>query len=872
MRDATITISFSLSDDGGCAGHTAPQLRRLEGQEALSALYRFEIDLAYDAEPPAPETALGTAATLCLDGGEQRRRDIRGIVAEWHPRKDPSGGWRVAATLVPRAWLLTRRRRTRGFHDLAPPDVAVAVSAELRDDGAPYARLALTRGYAPRVAIGQHAETDFDLLGRLLEDAGIAYVFDHAGAAERMVLTDSNSALAQVGGALAPGAEADAGSLVRRGRLDVAADGRVAARTTWEGEGADPRLAPGARLHHPEGPEAGLLLLSVKHWGAYDPETGAWTYGNSHAAQAFDRAFRPAPTTPRPTAQGVRSAVVADDGRGGALRHPVDGRIALLVPEETGGGSALCWAATALPDGGQPPAGARVAWSCLDGDPDRPVVIGAFADGAASRPGRQESGLGKRRVPAAFIPASEVTTIDEAPVPRHLGPPYEDHNIAGSEFAQEDTLKGTGAPDGKSFSVLVPDYDSAASDNDQAGKSTYLRLGSVNNKKSTGDNADANTPETWFYDGKHGSLELALNTKKEDFHGWFDYTDGNRTTITKGNKEEIIGNKRRLTIGGGGENVWDANPIYWLDYGPEFIAEGGPWKKIVAEQASSETYTIGDNQSASLGISWDIHGGFAGKAQVAGNLTYGAAWDVSYDYSSTIAFGKSDSFDFKDGSSYDLSTDASISAIEEVHIGVFDQSIQADARNEVKSAFVTSQAWAAAVGGVIGFAAGGVPGIVRACTSDASSATGAAVSRSLMGAMQGASMAVWASSLKKAKTYKKKIGGWKSGGKFGSELHMVEDQIIMALKNNASLVGFISMNDQGEIALNSLYSDQKLSYLKLRDNGNVEIESGNTVKIQNEKRDGMFSIKTGGQLETKATSWKINSKVFNVSDTLKLAG
>ena len=87
--------------------------------------------------------------------------------------------------IVPDLWLSTQRRGNRIFQHLSIPDIVrkvlgeLGVSGEWRIDGGAYPKLEYKV---------QYAETDYDFVSRLLEEAGIAFVFEDGG---RLVFSDA---------------------------------------------------------------------------------------------------------------------------------------------------------------------------------------------------------------------------------------------------------------------------------------------------------------------------------------------------------------------------------------------------------------------------------------------------------------------------------------------------------------------------------------------------------------------------------------------------------------------------------------------------------------------------------------------------------
>lgn len=169
------------------------EVRRFHIEERMSDLFVIELELRSGNEDIDLEAIVGKSATLQLAGyfGASGRRGWSGVlrnIAQTRVESSETGLSTYEATLVPRLWLLTQRRNNRLFQHVSIPDIVRVildewqVTAEWKIRADAYPDLELRT---------QYAETDFDFVSRLLEEAGIAYYFEHDGDHEsRMVLHD----------------------------------------------------------------------------------------------------------------------------------------------------------------------------------------------------------------------------------------------------------------------------------------------------------------------------------------------------------------------------------------------------------------------------------------------------------------------------------------------------------------------------------------------------------------------------------------------------------------------------------------------------------------------------------------------------------
>ncbi len=187
------------------------------GREALSRLFRFDVRFVSAIDAATIEAQLlGQPAELSLDvpGCEPRR--IRGIVARVRADgvRDERGRFRYQVRLVPRMWLLRKRKNTRIYQDATVIEVVDRVLDEHR-----IARQwRVARRYPRRAYCVQYEETDLDFVARQLAEDGLFFHFEqpaHGGPlldgerderAERLIIGDNAEAYALIAGSLAEAA------------------------------------------------------------------------------------------------------------------------------------------------------------------------------------------------------------------------------------------------------------------------------------------------------------------------------------------------------------------------------------------------------------------------------------------------------------------------------------------------------------------------------------------------------------------------------------------------------------------------------------------------------------------------------------------
>ena len=186
---------FHLTVDGFPADHF--RVESFVGHEVISLPYSFEV--VATVETPSDEElerlALGQRAVFTWDVGKGERA-VYGVVAAVRLAEVHDAGTRSVQyhlRVVPRLWLLKRRRRTRIFQGLRVTEI---VDAVLREAGIA-TRWQILRDYPVRAYCTQYEESDLHFIKRLCAEAGVYFYFplgpsvDAAAAAELLVPGDT---------------------------------------------------------------------------------------------------------------------------------------------------------------------------------------------------------------------------------------------------------------------------------------------------------------------------------------------------------------------------------------------------------------------------------------------------------------------------------------------------------------------------------------------------------------------------------------------------------------------------------------------------------------------------------------------------------
>jgi type VI secretion system secreted protein VgrG len=259
--DLRVTIRpVSPTDDAlDEQGSDSWRVRHLLLEEELDAPYSLTLTLVTDDTLLDVDRLVGGELELELWRADEEQRRVHGIVLSAEYLGTHARQLFARVVVGPALALLALTERSRIFQGQSAVEIARAVVGPCfaeRGRSIVVDRLAdvpPTLDYCV-----QHRETDLHFLQRILAEAGIAYVWDHGGDSEAMVLIDRNEQMSPLGHGAAETIEDPAPTpvAVLSGR---AADGDVAglgsvrwvrrASTAAHEIGAwDWKLAPGTRL------------------------------------------------------------------------------------------------------------------------------------------------------------------------------------------------------------------------------------------------------------------------------------------------------------------------------------------------------------------------------------------------------------------------------------------------------------------------------------------------------------------------------------------------------------------------------------------------------------------------------------------------
>jgi type VI secretion system secreted protein VgrG len=173
-------------------GEDALLLRSFRGQEHLSRLFSFELDLASENASIAYNDIVGKNVTLIVNLADGSERYWNGWVSRFLQLQRDSVASSYRATMVPWLWFLGQTTDCRIFQNKSVPDLLKQI---FKENGYSDFALKLQGDFAPRDYCVQYRESDLNFVSRLMEEEGIFYFFEHEKSKHTLVLGNDPSAI-----------------------------------------------------------------------------------------------------------------------------------------------------------------------------------------------------------------------------------------------------------------------------------------------------------------------------------------------------------------------------------------------------------------------------------------------------------------------------------------------------------------------------------------------------------------------------------------------------------------------------------------------------------------------------------------------------
>ncbi|CAG9297773.1 type VI secretion system Vgr family protein [Celerinatantimonas diazotrophica] len=185
-------INFSIQVAG--LSDDTFQVIEFHGHEALSMIYRYQIELASRFDNIEPENIVDQSVCLTLVRDGRVVRYVHGIVQSFHKADTGFHHTRYTLALVPSFARCQLRQNSRIFQTKTAVEIITTLLAEM---GIMDYAFALKRTPAVREYCVQYRETDLAFIERLAGEEGIFYYFEHAQGQHTLCFCDQSNQTSQ---------------------------------------------------------------------------------------------------------------------------------------------------------------------------------------------------------------------------------------------------------------------------------------------------------------------------------------------------------------------------------------------------------------------------------------------------------------------------------------------------------------------------------------------------------------------------------------------------------------------------------------------------------------------------------------------------
>lgn len=162
-------------------------LERISGEEHVSALFHFQLDLLSEKPDIDPKSILGQKVSVEIDfGGETRH--INGMVSRFSQGDREMRLTRYRAELVPQLWMGSLMQDSRIFQQKTVSEVLSTVLSAIGTEST----LQLSGSYEKRNYCVQYRETNLNFVSRLMEEEGIFYFHAHSAGSHKLTVSDNS--------------------------------------------------------------------------------------------------------------------------------------------------------------------------------------------------------------------------------------------------------------------------------------------------------------------------------------------------------------------------------------------------------------------------------------------------------------------------------------------------------------------------------------------------------------------------------------------------------------------------------------------------------------------------------------------------------
>lgn len=168
-------------------------LTAFEGEEFISGLFEFQIEVISEDLEVDPNKIVGKTATVTIQNEQQRK--FNGYIKSFTFGEVMAHGLRqYRMVMVPWLWFLSQTNDHRIFQEKNTKDIITQIFSDLGFSDFDFR----AAGGKKREYCVQHNESDFNFVSRLLEEDGIAYFFEHDDKKHKLILVDQQNAYEEV--------------------------------------------------------------------------------------------------------------------------------------------------------------------------------------------------------------------------------------------------------------------------------------------------------------------------------------------------------------------------------------------------------------------------------------------------------------------------------------------------------------------------------------------------------------------------------------------------------------------------------------------------------------------------------------------------
>ncbi len=168
-----------------------------EGEEEISSLFEYRIELVSKDPELDSVKILNKAATFIMNRGDEEPVKIHGIISDFEQYGMTPDYVFYKAVLVPQVWRLSLVFQNEVYQNMNIKDIIEKILDDIGLTGQDY-KIDLKSSYPKKEYMVQYRETNLNFLKRRLEHYGIYFYFDHSADKDVIVFTDSNGLLKEL--------------------------------------------------------------------------------------------------------------------------------------------------------------------------------------------------------------------------------------------------------------------------------------------------------------------------------------------------------------------------------------------------------------------------------------------------------------------------------------------------------------------------------------------------------------------------------------------------------------------------------------------------------------------------------------------------